>query len=266
MQYYTYAYLREDRTPYYIGKGKGNRAYNKHQKGISVPKDKSRIIFLKQNLTEAEAFKHEIYMIAVFGRIDLGTGILHNRTAGGDGSSGMVHSEETKRKLSEVNKNPSEETRRKLSEANKGKTLSEEHKRKLSEVNKGKTHSEETKRKLSEVNKNPSEETRRKLSEANKGKTLSEEHKRKISEAHKGKTLSEEHKRKLSESNKGRTVWNKGKTFAITFTNGEKVIITGIKRWAKENNYHYCSIKRVINGKYKKHKDIVAVEKLDTTS
>jgi hypothetical protein len=261
MQYYTYAYLREDRTPYYIGKGKGNRAYKKHQKGISVPKDKSRIIFLKQNLTEAEAFRHEIYMIAVFGRKDLGTGILHNRTNGGEGPSGWVPSEETRRKLSEANKNPSEETRRKLSEANKGKTHSEETKRKLSEMNKGKTHSEETKRKLSEMNKGKtfSEETRRKLSDANKGKTYSEEHKRKISEAHKGKTLSEEHKRKLSEA-------NKCKTFAITFTNGKKVIITGIKRWVKENNYHYCSIKRLMNGKYKKHKDIVAVEKLDTTS
>jgi hypothetical protein len=261
MQYYTYAYLREDRTPYYIGKGKGNRAYKKHQKGISVPKDKSRIIFLKQNLTEAEAFRHEIYMIAVFGRKDLGTGILHNKTNGGEGPSGWVPSEETRRKLSEANKNPSEETRRKLSEANKGKTHSEETKRKLSEMNKGKTHSEETKRKLSEMNKGKtfSEETRRKLSDANKGKTYSEEHKRKISEAHKGKTYSEEHKRKLSEA-------NKCKTFAITFTNGKKVIITGIKRWVKENNYHYCSIKRLMNGKYKKHKDIVAVEKLDTTS
>jgi len=108
MQYYTYAYLREDRTPYYIGKGKGNRAYKKHQKGISVPKDKSRIIFLKQNLTEAEAFRHEIYMIAVFGRKDLGTGILHNRTAGGDGSSGVIVSEERKEALRTwmLNNNP----------------------------------------------------------------------------------------------------------------------------------------------------------------
>jgi hypothetical protein len=86
MNYYTYAYLREDRTPYYIGKGKRGRIYCT-RKRVKPPKDKSRIIFLKQNLTEEEAFKHEKYMIAVFGRKDLGTGILHNMTAGGEGTS-----------------------------------------------------------------------------------------------------------------------------------------------------------------------------------
>jgi hypothetical protein len=84
MNYYTYAYLRKDRTPYYIGKGKGKRIYSK-SKRCKPPKDKLRIIFLKQNLTEDEAFKHEKYMIAVLGRKDLGTGILHNLTDGGDG-------------------------------------------------------------------------------------------------------------------------------------------------------------------------------------
>jgi hypothetical protein len=40
-------------------------------------------------------------MIAVFGRKDLGAGILRNRTDGGDGSSGAVRSEEWRRSISE---------------------------------------------------------------------------------------------------------------------------------------------------------------------
>jgi hypothetical protein len=101
--YYTYAYLREDKTPYYIGKGRGKRIYCKNRT-IKAPKDKSLILFLKKNLTEAEAFKHEIYMIFVLGRKDLGTGILRNLTNGGEGASGAVISAETKKKLSEARK------------------------------------------------------------------------------------------------------------------------------------------------------------------
>ena len=242
MHYYTYAYLREDRTPYYIGKGTGDRIYSTNRR-VNPPKDKSRIIFLKQNLTEEEAFKHEIYMIAVFGRIDLGTGILHNMTNGGEGASGAIrsdetrkklseankgennyfygrtHSEETKRKMSEVHKNPSEETRRKMSEANKGKnhpnygkTASEESRKKMSEAKKGKTNSKEHNRKIIEGLKGRpvSQETRIKISEAQKGRTLSEETKKKMSEARKGRTLSEETKRKMSSSSKGKKCWNDG--------------------------------------------------------
>ena len=185
MHYYTYAYLREDKTPYYIGKGQGNRIYDK-RKTTKPPKDKSRIIFLKQNLTEEEAFRHEIYMIDVFGRKDLGTGILHNRTGGGEGSSGRV---------------PSEETRRRLSESGKGRTHSEETKKKMSEAAKGNTYS------LGHI---PSEEYKRKMSEASKGKIISKETRRKLSEWNKGKTLSEETRRKMSEERKGKKWWNDG--------------------------------------------------------
>jgi len=153
--YYTYAYLREDKTLYYIGKGQGNRAFVKRKRGFSPPQDLTRILFLKQNLTEEEAFKHEVYMIDVFGRKDLGTGILHNRTNGGEGTSGCIPSEEAKRKMSKVRKGvpKSEETKKKISEANKDRILSEEHKRKIGEAN-----------------KNPSEEIRKRKSEAKKGK------------------------------------------------------------------------------------------------
>jgi len=102
--FYTYAYLREDKTPYYIGKGKNDRAFRRNKNNIRPPKDISRVIFLKQNLSEEEAFRHEIYMIFVFGRKDLGTGILRNRTNGGEGTSGFVHSQETKKKQSESKK------------------------------------------------------------------------------------------------------------------------------------------------------------------
>jgi hypothetical protein len=102
MQYYTYAYLRKDGTPYYIGKGKNNRAFYKTKNEIKPPRDKSRIIFLKQNLTEEEAFKYEKYMIAVFGRKDLETGILYNRTNGGEGSSGLRLTEEQRKRRGEI--------------------------------------------------------------------------------------------------------------------------------------------------------------------
>ena len=100
--FYTYAYLRkDDRTPYYIGKGCGKRAYDSSH-NVKVPDDKDRIIFLKQSLTEEEAFNHEKYMIAVLGRKDLGTGILRNMSDGGEGHS-----------------NPSPESRRKNAESSR---------------------------------------------------------------------------------------------------------------------------------------------------
>ena len=97
MEYYTYAYLREDGTPYYIGKGKNDRAFRKRR---LRPESEQQILILKSNLSEKEAFKHEIYMIAVFGRKDKGTGILRNRTNGGEGTSNVVRSKETIEKQS----------------------------------------------------------------------------------------------------------------------------------------------------------------------
>jgi hypothetical protein len=120
-RFYTYAWLRKDGTPYYIGKGKGNRAfYRAKQFFPKPPNERNRILLLKKNLTEEEAFKHEIYMIALYGRKDLGTGILHNRTNGGDGFSGW--SEEARGKMSKWKKEQKtdENFRAKMREISKG--------------------------------------------------------------------------------------------------------------------------------------------------
>lgn len=98
--FYVYAYIRKsDNTPYYIGKGKNNRFAGIHN--VSVPKDRTKIIFLETNLSEIGALAIERRMIAWYGRKDIGTGILHNRTDGGEGAEGAIRTAETKRKMSE---------------------------------------------------------------------------------------------------------------------------------------------------------------------
>ena len=132
MEYYTYAFLREDGTPYYIGKGKGKRIHSRHRR-IKPPTDMNRVVYLKKNLTDEEAIRHEIYMIDLYGRKDIGTGILRNGTDGGEGNSGRVMSEETKKKVSGKMKGmkKSEEHRRKMSEAAKRKFITPEHRRNM---------------------------------------------------------------------------------------------------------------------------------------
>jgi hypothetical protein len=82
-RFYTYAYLRRDRyTPYYIGKGCGKRCYDGRGKNCVPPKNKSRIVIIKNNLTEKEAFILEEKLISFWGRKCDG-GVLLNLSPGG---------------------------------------------------------------------------------------------------------------------------------------------------------------------------------------
>jgi len=131
MNYYVYAYLRNDGTPYYIGKGTKRRLLSKDHT-VKVP-ESNRIVILKTNLTEDDAFLLERKLIAEYGRKDLGTGILRNMTDGGEGVSSNTM-------LGNTN-----------ARGNKGKPKSVEHKQKISEANKGKKKSTEHRQKQSDA-------------------------------------------------------------------------------------------------------------------
>jgi hypothetical protein len=87
--FYSYMWLRENETPYYVGKGKDDRAFISSSHCVNRPKDKSRIIVFPMS-SEELAFESEKAMIELFGRKDSGTGILRNLTDGGEGTSGTA--------------------------------------------------------------------------------------------------------------------------------------------------------------------------------
>jgi hypothetical protein len=119
--FYTYMWLREDGTPYYVGKGSyKSRAYEGHKVGnrTQYAPDKA-FVLIQEFPTEEDAFEAEKFLISYYGRKDLGVGILRNQTNGGEGATGTS------------------EGHRKQAAALKGRPFSEEHKRKISESKKG---------------------------------------------------------------------------------------------------------------------------------
>jgi group I intron endonuclease len=144
-----YAHKRlSDNRVFYIGIGRNKkRAYsktsrNKHWHSV-VNKHGYSVAILIDGADYNELLKLEVIYISLFGRKDLRKGELVNKTDGGDSTLGMIHSDETKNKISKIRKeNPVRSM--------KGKKHSEETKKIISEKAKGRIHSEEFKKKASE--------------------------------------------------------------------------------------------------------------------
>jgi len=164
--YYVYQYLRSKDsdqgkagTPYYVGKGCRQRAWDK-KRSVRLPSDKSLIVLVAEHLTESEAFDLEKSLIKKWGRLDIGTGILRNKTDGGEGSSGLVRTKESNEKTSKslTGHTLSQKTRDKIGKSNKGKTRgikrknprSDEYREKQRQSQLGHSVSEEVRKRMSE--------------------------------------------------------------------------------------------------------------------
>jgi hypothetical protein len=122
--FYTYLWLRDDGTPYYVGKGRGERGFTNVGHRVRYPGKKFTII--QEWPSENDAFEAEKFLISYYGRLDLGTGCLANLTAGGSGGAtrcGYTNTERQKQCVSNALKDRviTQEHRDRLSKAKLGK-------------------------------------------------------------------------------------------------------------------------------------------------
>ena len=129
---YLYRHVRIDKNePFYIGIGsddkyrraEAKKGRNKFWKSI-VSKTDYTIEIILDDISFEQAKEKEKEFIALYGRRDLGTGSLVNLTDGGDGTVGVIRTEEWKRKQSlklkgRKCKPKSLEQKKKMSEAHK---------------------------------------------------------------------------------------------------------------------------------------------------
>lgn len=153
-RFYVYAYLREDGSPYYIGKGTKSRAFIDSGRPVKRPPPE-RITFLSTGLTEAEAFDLERHKIAEYGRKDNSTGILRNKSDGGEGPAGRVVTQESREKIRKANTGykhtatakakmkgrvMSVQSREAISNTLKGRLITKSHRDRLSVANAKRTY------------------------------------------------------------------------------------------------------------------------------
>jgi hypothetical protein len=160
--FYVYFWLRDDGTPYYVGKGIKNRAFK--QSGHRVQKPHSSYILIQEYDSEEDAFTAEKFFIAFYGRFDIHTGCLANLTDGGEGPAGFVPSDELKNLWSKQRKGNqyclghkhSEQTKEKMSQRTGvknpffGKTHSNAARQAIAESNKRRLWTLESTRKMAE--------------------------------------------------------------------------------------------------------------------
>jgi hypothetical protein len=251
---------------------------------VSVPKNRKYVTILESNLTEIGAWALERRLIRWYGRKDLNTGILRNKTDGGPGahnpsesarkhlsivSTGRLVSEKTRAKLRALRH--TEETKERLRISSIGRQVSEKTRTKLRALR----HTEETKKAIglkskNQIRKPTSEDTKKKLRVLNVG----DKNPAWGMGYNTGRTLSEETKLKIGKKARvwmtGKKPWNKNKTGVYKLTDDQKLersatwlvthpcgkmqVVVGLVNFTKEHDLCLRLMRRVASGRRKSHK------------
>lgn len=213
-EFYIYVHRKADTGEvFYVGKGKGGRAFAKIGRNnfwhnvVKAHGFTAEIVEYFES--ESRAFRYERALIAHL----RASGVrLCNATDGGEGPSGAKRSVETRQKMSKamtgLKHGPfSDETRARMSASAIGRKMSQEAIEKTAAAHRGRKRPPETLVKMSASLKGKglgrkwTEETRERFSAARKGKPLSEQARKNISAGHATRTqyasMSEDHKKKI---------------------------------------------------------------------
>ena len=217
VDFYIYGYFEPgSEVPFYIGKGRGKRAYvhlePKHLQREQWPfhrrlrkmvgaEVRPRIEIIERGLTEDAAFAAERRLIATYGRRNNRTGVLLNLTDGGDGPVGRVVSQETRELLSQINtgKTVSPEVRAKMSAALKGRKHSPEHVARRAASRCGSRVRPETLTKMRDagVRQMQNPEARARIAESNSRREWSPEARAEVSKANRGQLVPPERRERI---------------------------------------------------------------------
>lgn len=152
---HVYRHIRLDKNEvFYIGIGstsyraKSTYSRNKYWQNV-VKSTEYKIEIMLENLSWEEACKKEVELISTYGRKDLGLGTLVNMTNGGDGTVGILRTDEHTEKIRK---------------AKAGFKHTEDSKRKMRESSTNKTEEYREKQRIAAISRPPiTEETRIKL-------------------------------------------------------------------------------------------------------
>lgn len=277
-KFYVYAHYRADTDEiFYIGKGSGNRAYEKKKSdGRSewwhriVNKYGYTVKLLHENLSEVEALKKERELIQQYGRKDISTGPLINLTDGGEG--GLNIGEDTRKKRSISVKKITDDVnyRKELSQRVKLQwDTNPERKKKTSELVKARLSSEEVRKELSErVKKQWQKDSTRKerVREWAKNRVITPEHREKLRIGAQKRLQDPEWRRKQKEAMKKRSQnseWRRKvnlmherrkKQFTLVAPDGTIHHVRGMNEFCKKNNLHSQCVNAVLLGKQTHHR------------